>query len=123
MQANHKMTVAALALSFLGLMVSGIGTGFAQNMVPSERGHRDHHPTTLVSIVTVGQTPARAASASTRSAPAPRWSLTCSKVRLTYRELRHRHKNPLCSSARMSRASVPRRCALLSDLWEPRGAV
>src|SRR5262245_58312229 len=33
MQANHKMTVAAFALSSLAMMVSGIGTGFAQNMV------------------------------------------------------------------------------------------
>ena len=49
MQANHKMTVAALALSFLGLMVSGIGTGFAQNMV-RVRGTIDYidGPTYLV---------------------------------------------------------------------------
>jgi hypothetical protein len=49
MQANYKMTVAALALSSLGLMVSGIGTGFAQNMV-RVRGTIDHidGPTYLV---------------------------------------------------------------------------
>ena len=49
MQANYKMTAAALALSSLGLMVSGIGTGFAQNMV-RVRGTIDHidGPTYLV---------------------------------------------------------------------------
>jgi hypothetical protein len=49
MQANHKRTVAALALSSLGLMVSGIGTGFTQNMV-RVRGTIDHidGPTYLV---------------------------------------------------------------------------
>ena len=41
MQANHKMTVAAFALSSLAMMVSGIGTGFAQNMV-RVRGTIDH---------------------------------------------------------------------------------
>jgi hypothetical protein len=41
MQANHKMTVAALALSSLAMMVWGIGTGFAQNMV-RVRGTIDH---------------------------------------------------------------------------------
>src|SRR5215470_12076721 len=41
MQANHKMTVTALALSSLAMMVSGIGTGFAQNMV-RVRGTIDH---------------------------------------------------------------------------------
>jgi hypothetical protein len=37
----HKMTVAALALSSIAMMVSGIGTGFAQNMV-RVRGTIDH---------------------------------------------------------------------------------
>jgi hypothetical protein len=41
MQANHKMKVAALALSYVAIMVSGIGAGFAQNAV-SVRGTIDH---------------------------------------------------------------------------------
>lgn len=41
MQADHKVKVAALALSSVAIMLSGIGTGFAQNMV-RVRGTIDH---------------------------------------------------------------------------------
>jgi hypothetical protein len=41
MRANRKMTLAALAFSSLAIMLPGVGTGFAQNMV-RVRGTIDH---------------------------------------------------------------------------------